>query len=107
MLLICRRWGERRAAWLTASLNDQGNLWHQANSLMEQEGLTRRKSSVPAAASEPDGAGGVVGMAHKRVQRRRSWEAIIVAVTCFIVVRIAIKVYIRYDLLGIGLKLRA
>lgn len=71
---------------------------------MNTEGLTKRRAAVPAGASEPDVTGGVVGVANKRIQRRHSWEAIIAAVSIFILVRLAIKIYIRYDMLGIGLR---
>ena len=69
---------------------------------MAEESVRRRKA-VPAGASEPDGGGGIMGVANKHSQRQRSWEAIIVAVACFILVRLAIKIFVRYDLLGVGL----
>ena len=71
---------------------------------MNAEGLTKRRAGVPAGAAEPISSGGVVVVANKRVQRRRSWEAIIAAVTCFILVRLAIRVFLRYDMHGFGLQ---
>ena len=70
---------------------------------MSGKATVRQRPNVTTRTAEPAGDGGVLGLASKRVQSRSSWEAMVAAIACFILVRVGIKIAIHYNLLGIGL----